>query len=79
MKVAGMTSKTVINTMSQVAESVGDTQTGDDMKQIRCVNTGNTMIDEKINNRIQTAIDIKHHEEEKSTYVYYIYYYNFLQ
>ena len=79
MKVAGMTSKRVINTISKVAESVGDTQTGDDMKQIGCVNTGNTMIVEKINNRIQTAIDIKHHEEEKGTYVYYIYYYNFLQ
>ena len=79
MKVAGMTSKRVINRMSQVAESVEDIQTGDDMKQIGCVNTGNTTIVEKINNRIQTAIHIKHCEAEKGTYVYYIYYYNFSQ
>ena len=65
--------------MSEVAESVGDTQTGDDIKQIGYDNTGNTTIVEKINNTIQTAIQIKHHEEEKGTYVYYIYYYNFLQ
>ena len=79
MKVAGMTSKRVINRMSQVTESVEDIQTGDDMKQIDCVNTGKTTIVEKINNRIQTAIHIKHCEAEKGTYVYYIYYYNFLQ
>ena len=65
--------------MSEVAESVGDTQTGDDIKQIGYGNTGNTTIVEKINNTIQTAIHIKHREEEKGTYVYYIYYYNFLQ
>ena len=59
--------------MLEVAESVGDTQTSDDIKQIGCVNTGNTMIVEKINNRIQTAIHIKHREEEKVAYVYYIY------
>ena len=65
--------------MSQVAESVVDIQTGDDMKQIGCVNTDNTMIVEKSNQRIQTAIHMKHCEAEKGTYVYYIYYYNFLQ
>ena len=65
--------------MSEVVESVGDTQTGDDIKQIGYDNTGNTTIVEKINNTIQTAIQIKHREEEKGTYVYYIYYYNFLQ
>ena len=58
MKVAGMTSKRVINRMSQVAESVGDIQTGDDMKKIGCVNTDNTTIVEKSNQRIQTAIHI---------------------
>ena len=49
------------------------------MKQIGYDNTGNTTIVEKINNAIQIPIHIKHSEEERGTYVYYIYYYNFLQ
>ena len=64
--------------IAEVAGTVGDTHTGDDSKQIGYDNTGNSTTVEKINNTIQTPIHIKHSEEESGTYVYYIYYYNFL-
>ena len=64
--------------IAEVAGTVGDTHTGDDMKQITYDNIGNSTTVEKINNTIQNPIHIKHSEEESSTHVYFIYYYNFL-
>ena len=64
--------------IAEVAGTVGDTHIGDDSEQIGYDNTGNSTTVEKINNTIQSPIHIKHSKEESSTYVYYIYYYNFL-